>query len=197
MQRDEMSNFYRVTSGHKTSVEDKETATVRSVSSHHHGPSVRRGQSTAGNAAALGYFKVAFLMFAALFIVWVPSTVNRLQQFIDKDHPIFGLNLASALVLPLQGFWNSMVYISTSWPECKRAIRDLLNREPSKGGQPTREDRRGSEHTLAAQPPDYDSDGPMNLNEMLQQDRVTPPLHSRLSSSDTIKKLFSSRHRER
>ncbi|KAL5383917.1 hypothetical protein DPSP01_005717 [Paraphaeosphaeria sporulosa] len=92
-----------------------------------HNPNRRRTAATEGNAAAWGYFKVAFLMFAALFIVWVPSTVNRLQQFIDKEHPIFGLNLASALVLPLQGFWNSMIYISTTWPECKRALADTLD----------------------------------------------------------------------
>jgi len=87
----------------------------------------RRTAAVEGNAAAWSYFKVAFLMFAALFIVWVPSTVNRLQQFIDKSHPVFGLNLASALVLPLQGFWNAMIYVSTTWPECKRALTETLD----------------------------------------------------------------------
>ncbi|CAI6337753.1 unnamed protein product [Periconia digitata] len=79
------------------------------------------------SGAAWGYFKVALLMFLALVCVWVPSTVNRLQQFIDKEkNPKFSLNLASALVLPLQGFWNSMIYISTTWPECKRATAEIL-----------------------------------------------------------------------
>lgn len=99
----------------------------QSFSTTQHNPNRRRTAAMEGNAAAWGYFKVAFLMFAALFIVWVPSTVNRLQQFIDKEHSIFGLNLASALVLPLQGFWNSMIYISTTWPECKRALADILD----------------------------------------------------------------------
>jgi hypothetical protein len=99
----------------------------QSFSTTQHNPNRRRTAAMEGNAAAWGYFKVAFLMFAALFIVWVPSTVNRLQQFIDKEHSIFGLNLASALVLPLQGFWNSMIYISTTWPECKRALADTLD----------------------------------------------------------------------
>ncbi|KAF2654568.1 family A G protein-coupled receptor-like protein [Lophiostoma macrostomum CBS 122681] len=197
IQKDDKSSFYKVASNYKGSVGDKEAPTVRSMSIHRHGPNGRRTQAMAGNAAAWGYFKVAFLMFAALIIVWVPSTVNRLQQFIDKGHPVFGLNLASAFVLPLQGFWNSMVYISTSWPECKRAIRDLLKKDTSNASQETTDDRRGSEHTLAAQPTDYDSDGPLDLNEILQQNRATPPLHSRLSSSDTSKKSLSSRHRER
>ena len=107
-----------------------------SFSNNRETPNKRRATAMEGNAAAWGYFKVAFLMFAALFIVWVPSTVNRLQQFIDKENKIFGLNLASALVLPLQGFWNSMIYISTTWPECKRALADTLdafsNRRPAR-----------------------------------------------------------------
>ncbi|KAF2192684.1 hypothetical protein K469DRAFT_553210 [Zopfia rhizophila CBS 207.26] len=88
-------------------------------------PATRRNAAMDGNKAAWGYAKVAFLMFAALFIVWVPSTVNRVQQFVHKDSPVFGLNLASALVLPLQGFWNAMVYTSTAWPECKRALEGM------------------------------------------------------------------------
>lgn len=98
-----------------------------SFSSNQPRPNRRRTAAMEGNAAAWGYFKVAFLMFAALFVVWVPSTINRLQQFVDRGNPIFGLNLASALVLPLQGFWNAMIYISTTWPECKRALADTLD----------------------------------------------------------------------
>lgn len=45
-------------------------------------PNQRRNQGMDGNAAAWSYFKVAFLMFAALFIVWVPSTINRKSQFL-------------------------------------------------------------------------------------------------------------------
>jgi len=90
-------------------------------------PNNRRTSAMDWNSPAWSYFKVAFLMFAALVIVWVPSTVNRVQQFLAKGNPIFGLNLASAMVLPLQGFWNAMVYISTTWPECKRALQEILD----------------------------------------------------------------------
>lgn len=103
---------------------DTDTKRSQSLSTNLKASNKRR--TAEGNAAAWSYFKVAFLMFAALFIVWVPSTVNRVQQFFDKGHSIFGLNLASALVLPLQGFWNAMIYVSTTWPECKRAAGDML-----------------------------------------------------------------------
>ncbi|KAH7078815.1 hypothetical protein BKA63DRAFT_563484 [Paraphoma chrysanthemicola] len=78
-----------------------------------------------GNEAAFLYLKVAFLMFLALFVVWVPSTCNRLYQFIHKDKPSFALNIISAIVLPLQGAWNATIYIYTTRGESRRA-RALL-----------------------------------------------------------------------
>jgi hypothetical protein len=142
---------YRATAFSTNKTQGLVTVTPRSVSIGHQNPSRRRHAAMEGNAAAWGYFKVAFLMFAALFVVWVPSTVNRLQQFINKDKAIFGLNLASALVLPLQGFWNAMIYTSTTWPECKRAFAETMD-AISRGN---RSERRipygkGSDHTLTA-----------------------------------------------
>ncbi|KAF2641665.1 hypothetical protein P280DRAFT_282059 [Massarina eburnea CBS 473.64] len=122
----ETPSGYRAIAFATKRTKEVDTDPNRSLSITNNNP-VRRRNGTKVNAAALGYFKVAFLMFAALVCVWVPSTANRLQQFISKDHAIFGLNLASALVLPLQGFWNSMIYISTTWPECKRAVAEILN----------------------------------------------------------------------
>jgi hypothetical protein len=116
------------------------------------------------NSAAWSYFKVAFLMFAALFIVWVPSTINRLQQFIHKDNPVFGLNLASAMVLPLQGFWNAMVYMSTTWPECKRAVQEIMDCIAATNHNcalPATHSRRDSEHTLTAA--EVDEFGPVDV----------------------------------
>ena len=40
-----------------------------------------RARSAVGNAAALAYLKVAFLMFIALFVVWVPSASLLLGNF--------------------------------------------------------------------------------------------------------------------
>ncbi|RMZ72235.1 camp receptor [Pyrenophora seminiperda CCB06] len=73
-----------------------------------------------GHAAAMAYFQVAFLMFLALFVVWLPSSINRMCQFIHNV-PSFALQLTAAIVLPLQGAWNAAIYISTTRKECKRA----------------------------------------------------------------------------
>ncbi|KAK7556679.1 hypothetical protein IWX50DRAFT_653213 [Phyllosticta citricarpa] len=77
------------------------------------------------NRAAWGYAKVSFLMFVALFIVWVPSTVNRVYAIAHPTKPNFALNAIAAAVLPLQGFWNFMMYIATSRNQCKEAYVEV------------------------------------------------------------------------
>lgn len=74
------------------------------------------------NSAAISYCKCALLFFVALLVTWVPSTINRVVTLVHPNDIIFGLNYASGLVLPLQGFWNAMIYIFTSLPAC-RALR--------------------------------------------------------------------------
>lgn len=92
-----------------------------------------RKSSTAGrhaNDAAWGYAKVAFLMFIALFVVWIPSTVNRVWALAHPTEVNYALNVTAAFVLPMQGFWNFTIYVSTSWSQCKDAwedVRDLLS----------------------------------------------------------------------
>ncbi|KAJ9650317.1 hypothetical protein H2198_010372 [Neophaeococcomyces mojaviensis] len=84
------------------------------------------------NKAALKYCKCAILFFVALVITWVPSTINRIYTIIRPTDIVFGLNLAAALVLPLQGFWNALVYMATSTfaVECLwQDLRDVCRRK--------------------------------------------------------------------
>jgi len=71
------------------------------------------------NSAALSYCKCALLFFVALLVTWVPSTINRVVTLVHPTHAIYGLDYASGMVLPLQGFWNAAIYILTSLPACK------------------------------------------------------------------------------
>jgi len=82
------------------------------------------------NKAAMKYCKCALLFFIALLITWVPSTINRIYTLVRPTEVLFGLNLAAALVLPLQGFWNAIIYMITSsfavkclWDDIKDACR--------------------------------------------------------------------------
>ena len=90
-----------------------------------HAAHIRRREE---NAAAFAYFKVALLLFLALIVVWVPSSINHLYQIVHPNLPNYGLNLASALVLPSQGFWNAIVYATTTWLECKRAYATIVSK---------------------------------------------------------------------
>lgn len=79
----------------------------------------------ASNKAAYSYCKCALLFFLAVFITWVPSSINRVYSLVYPTKVSFGLTLASSIVLPLQGFWNTLIYIITSLPACKALSRRL------------------------------------------------------------------------
>lgn len=110
---------------------------LRKTSSTGQAVARRRNAAMDANTAAWGYAKVAMLMFVALFIVWVPSTINRVYSLVHPDHPLFALNLLSALVLPLQGFWNAMIYIATSWSQCNIAVQVIFGTRHRRSGSPT------------------------------------------------------------
>ncbi|RPA90563.1 family A G protein-coupled receptor-like protein [Choiromyces venosus 120613-1] len=86
---------------------------------------VPRNSAVEANTAAWAYCRCAMLFFLALLITWLPSSVNRIYQFIYPDSTHFGLNFAAALVLPCQGFWNGLIYIVTTLPACKEFCRNL------------------------------------------------------------------------
>jgi len=44
------------------------------------------------------------------FLVWLPTLINRVQNAADPSNPSFGLYFFQALMLPLQGFMNAIVY---------------------------------------------------------------------------------------
>ncbi|KAL5115919.1 hypothetical protein ACEQ8H_006141 [Pleosporales sp. CAS-2024a] len=86
-------------------------------------PAMSPLKKAAANEAALAYLKVSFLLFLALTFVWVPSSVNRLHQFLHANQANFPLSLLSAMVLPTQGVWNALIYMYTTRAEYARAIR--------------------------------------------------------------------------
>ncbi|KAL9043438.1 MAG: hypothetical protein Q9214_003378 [Letrouitia sp. 1 TL-2023] len=66
------------------------------------------------NPGAWLYARVAFLFFLGMLIIWIPSSVNRAYALVHPDRVNFGLNYVSALVLPMQGLINVIVYVITS-----------------------------------------------------------------------------------
>jgi hypothetical protein len=71
------------------------------------------------------YTKVAGLFFIALMVTWIPSSANRIYSFIHVGEISLGLEYISAFVLPLQGFWNAIIYASTSLSACQAFWKQL------------------------------------------------------------------------
>lgn len=74
------------------------------------------------NNAAWSYTKCAILFFTAILITWIPSSANRFYSLIHADEVSVPLQFMSSLVLPLQGFWNAIIYIVISW----KAVRGIF-----------------------------------------------------------------------
>ncbi|KAE8445391.1 hypothetical protein EG329_013404 [Mollisiaceae sp. DMI_Dod_QoI] len=72
------------------------------------------------------YTKCAGLFAISILVTWVPSSFNRVYGIVHPNGEwIYALNIASAVVLPLQGFWNFVIFFSTSVPICKLVWADI------------------------------------------------------------------------
>lgn len=91
------------------------------------GNPLRRRQAYEANTAAWSYTKCAILFFSALLVTWIPSSANRVYSVVHSSQTSEPLLFASAFVLPLQGFWNCIIYIVTSWKACRMLADDVLN----------------------------------------------------------------------
>ncbi|KAL8658762.1 MAG: hypothetical protein Q9226_000787 [Calogaya cf. arnoldii] len=80
------------------------------------------------NPGAWLYARVAFLFFISMLIIWIPSSANRVYSLAHPDRINFPLNYVSALVLPMQGFLNAIVYLLTSQTACRELVNALRGR---------------------------------------------------------------------
>jgi hypothetical protein len=80
---------------------------------------LRRRAAYEANNAAWSYTKCALLFFTAMLVTWIPSSANRVYSVVHTNEVSTPLEYMSAFVLPLQGFWNALIYIVTSWKACK------------------------------------------------------------------------------
>lgn len=89
-------------------------------------PRSRRKAAMDANNSAWSYTKVALLFFTAMLVTWIPSSANRLYSLAVAGEISLPLEYMSALVLPLQGFWNALIYCTTSWKACKMLGEDVV-----------------------------------------------------------------------
>ncbi|PTD10222.1 hypothetical protein FCULG_00007569 [Fusarium culmorum] len=93
--------------------------------------------------ATWAYTKVAMLFFAVILITWIPSSANRMYSFIHPHQVSKPLQFMSATVLPLQGFWNAVIYAVTSKDACKAILEERgLRVEKTRLNEPTWDDEQ-------------------------------------------------------
>ncbi|KAI5859578.1 hypothetical protein GGS23DRAFT_615980 [Durotheca rogersii] len=83
----------------------------------------------------LAYLRTSFVFAISVFVTWTPSSVNRVHDLASaasgggggepggSGGANFALNLASAVVLPLQGVWNAVIFFSTGWAALRQEAR--------------------------------------------------------------------------
>lgn len=80
------------------------------------------------NRAAFGYTKVASLFFVSLLVTWVPSSINRVYSLIYPESISVPYAYAAGIVLSLMGFWNSVIYVTTSRAACRTLFLNLFRK---------------------------------------------------------------------
>lgn len=107
-------------------------------------PDIPRPPTRSGSdlyKATWAYTKVAMLFFAVILITWIPSSANRMYSFIHPHQVSKPLQFMSATVLPLQGFWNAVIYAVTSKDACKAILEERgLRVEKTRLNEPTWDD---------------------------------------------------------
>lgn len=76
----------------------------------------------------VAYLRTSFIFGLAIFVTWIPSSVNRLYSITNEDKVSFHLSVASGCVLPLQGVWNALIYFSTSWSTVRQELRHVASK---------------------------------------------------------------------
>ncbi|KAH6648623.1 hypothetical protein BKA67DRAFT_538645 [Truncatella angustata] len=86
------------------------------------------GKFNSMDPVKLAYLRTSFIFAVSVLVTWTPSSINRVHDLVTRSSASFGLNLASSIVLPLQGLWNSVIFFTTSWKTLKEELQVAGNR---------------------------------------------------------------------
>ena len=84
-----------------------------------------RGKLANLDPIKLAYLRTSFVFAISILVTWTPSSINRVYSLIYPVRTSYALNLAGAIVLPLQGLWNAIIFAATSWSTLKDEFREL------------------------------------------------------------------------
>ena len=93
----------------------------------------------------LAYLRTSFIFAVSIIVTWTPSSINRVYSFVHPRSTSYVLNLASAVVLPLQGVWNASIFCFSSWSIIKEEVREWKKKHGISGGWGRSNSRRCGE----------------------------------------------------
>jgi hypothetical protein len=134
---------------------------------------LRRKAAYEASNATWSYTKCSILFFTAMLVTWIPSSSNRLYSLLHNNQASLALEYMSAFVLPLQGFWNAVIYMVTSWKACKMFFSDI-------GG-------RRKKHAIPGRPYPMMTGGrtgPKGSDKFYESESMTELAHSRPSTNE-------------
>jgi len=140
---------------------------------------VRRKAAFEANNATWSYTKCAILFFTAMLVTWIPSSANRVYSVVHNNQASMALEYMSAFVLPLQGFWNAIIYMVTSWKACKMLWNDMF-----RGGRHQKRDINGRSFQMMA----GGRGGSKGSDKFYESESMTDLAHSRPSTNERYTK---------
>ena len=84
-----------------------------------------RGKLANLDPIKLAYLRTSFVFAISILVTWTPSSINRVYALVYPTRTSYALNLAGAIVLPLQGLWNAIIFAATSWSTLREEFREL------------------------------------------------------------------------
>ena len=105
----------------------------------------------------LAYLRTSFVFAISVLVIWIPSSINRVYSLIYPHSTSYGLNLASAVVLPLQGLWNMVIFTATSWTPLKEEWAALKDRVRASVSWKRERERESSSNNFRWEVPGLDS----------------------------------------
>lgn len=107
---------------------DPSSRQCRSRSSRRPSRWARRVRSRLANLdpVKLAYLRTSFVFALSVLATWAPSSINRVYALLYPARTSYALNLAGAVVLPLQGVWNAVIFVATTWSVLRDELRELV-----------------------------------------------------------------------
>lgn len=124
------------------------------------------------------YLRTSFIFAVSILVTWTPSSINRVYSLVHPTKTSYSLNVAGAVVLPLQGLWNAVIFVFTTWAILKDEFREIARGQWF--GRRLSDDR-------ANQPPTPGRPGFRTRHSSVPENRELPTIPPRMANVRVIR----------